>query len=156
MKHLETIVIDDLDGTPDAETVTFAIDGQVYTIDLSAEHDADLHRALAPFVRAGTRTGRLLVRRRAAKRTGSPRRHEAKRNASIRDWAKSAGMHVAARGRLPSAVVAAFLQSQAQPASRFGQLHPQRRTAMPVAEAVAGQEEARPPATQWPTGDGPP
>ncbi len=50
-------LVDDLDGTagPDVGTVTFGLDGQHYTIDLSAANAALLRSRLAGFVDAARR-----------------------------------------------------------------------------------------------------
>lgn len=42
-------LIDDIDGSEATETVTFAIDGTAYTIDLNAEHAARLRAAIEPY-----------------------------------------------------------------------------------------------------------
>ena len=42
--------IDDLDGSDASSTVTFALDGRSYEIDLSEDNAAKLRDALAPFV----------------------------------------------------------------------------------------------------------
>jgi hypothetical protein len=55
-------LVDDIDGTPIADgegrTVTFAIDGASYEIDLTDAHVAELVYALEPFTSGGRRTGR--------------------------------------------------------------------------------------------------
>ena len=43
--------VDDIDGEPAAETVTFALDGVEYEIDLSTEHATQLRTALKEFIR---------------------------------------------------------------------------------------------------------
>lgn len=43
--------VDDIDGEPAAETVTFALDGVEYEIDLSTEHATQLRTALTEFIR---------------------------------------------------------------------------------------------------------
>ena len=43
-------LFDDVDGTPAAETVTFALDGVAYAIELSADNACALRAALEPFV----------------------------------------------------------------------------------------------------------
>jgi hypothetical protein len=88
-KHIETILIDDLDGSLAARITTFALGSDVYSIDLSKEHEAELRQALRPFIRASTRVGRLQVRRRSTKRPNSTERTNAGtlRNAEIRAWA---------------------------------------------------------------------
>ena len=48
-------LVDDFDGSPAAETVTFALDGRTYEIDLSAENAAELRDVLQPWIDAGRR-----------------------------------------------------------------------------------------------------
>jgi hypothetical protein len=98
-------LIDDLDGTQAAETVTFAIDGSTYEIDLSEKNATALREALRRYMLAARRanargmTGRNLV---TIPSTGHSR------SAEIRAWAHSNGHLVPARGRIPQRVVAAF------------------------------------------------
>jgi hypothetical protein len=49
------VLIDDLDGSEPADTVTFGIDGAVYEIELSEEHIAQLWTIYEPYVKAGRR-----------------------------------------------------------------------------------------------------
>lgn len=50
-------VLDDLNGEPAEETVSFALDGVEYDIDLSAENAANLRGILDAYVGNGRRTG---------------------------------------------------------------------------------------------------
>ena len=50
-----TSVSDDIDGTPDAETVTFGFQGVAYSIDLAQKNFDKLTKALAPFIDNATR-----------------------------------------------------------------------------------------------------
>lgn len=138
-KHIETILIDDLDGTPAARTTTFALGSDVYSIDLSEEHEAELRQALTPFIRASTRVGRLQTRRRNAKRSNSTERTNAdtSRNSEIRVWAARNGQPVAARGRIPSEVVAAFAQAETQ---RPGEIASDDRTQGAVVNSHSQQD----------------
>ena len=49
--------VDDLDGSDAAGTVSFAIDGRAYDIDLSEDNAARLRDSLASFVAAGRKSG---------------------------------------------------------------------------------------------------
>jgi hypothetical protein len=54
----EIILVDDFDEEKEAaETVTFALDGVSYEIDLAEEHAAELRELLAPYIENGRRTG---------------------------------------------------------------------------------------------------
>lgn len=93
-------LIDDIDGGEAAETVKFDLDGKFYEIDLSQEHAAELRESLARFVDAGRRRSR----------SGKAFHHTAvKPDAStLRAWARSQGMEVPPRGRIPQHVYDAF------------------------------------------------
>lgn len=90
---------DDLDSTgktPADETVSFALDGVSYEIDLSDRNAKELRTAMQPFIDAAR------VRPRNAGRSRSPKQRE--RSGTIRRWAKSAGLEVPDRGRIPSSI----------------------------------------------------
>jgi len=98
--HLE----DDLDGGPADTTLTFALDGRDYEIDLSEANAEKLREVLRPFVEAGrkapTSDGR---RKRGAGASSSPGE-----TAAIRAWAKAHGHSVSDRGRIHQAVKDAY------------------------------------------------
>jgi hypothetical protein len=100
-------VTDDLDGSPDAEGVTFSLNGVDYAIDLAAVNRRGLEDALAPFIAAATRidrTPRLKAKRKKHRmQQGDP--------AAIRAWAAEQGIQVADRGRIPTEVKLAYLES---------------------------------------------
>jgi hypothetical protein len=111
-QKVETRLVDDLDGSEAVETVSFAVEGREYEIDLSAENAAKLRDGLAEFVAAGRRTGG--GRGRAAA-TGAAPGSGAKRAAmdreqaaAVRDWARANGFEVSDRGRISSTVLAAY------------------------------------------------
>jgi hypothetical protein len=92
-------LVDDLDGGPADETVTFGLDGTNYEIDLSSANAARLRDALANFVANGRRAGRSTAGRRRASPGDS---------ALIREWAKSQGRAVNERGRISAELRAAY------------------------------------------------
>ncbi|CAN5673072.1 Lsr2 family protein [soil metagenome] len=102
-QKVNIVLVDDIDETEATETVTFGLDGTTYEIDLNDEHAAALRDAISGYigharkVSASKRNGR----KSAAATTGT--------NASeIRDWARSNGMEVPDRGRIPANVREAF------------------------------------------------
>lgn len=97
-------LIDDLDGEEAAETVPFSIDSADYVIDLSAENARLLRQRLAPFIERARRAGGT---RRARARSTDGRQ----RSADIRAWAKSQGIKVNERGRIPATVVEEYEQA---------------------------------------------
>src|SRR3954447_19941844 len=102
-KSVVTTVIDDIDGSADASTISFALDGVAYSIDLAAKNEKKLRDALAPFINHA-------ARQRGGGGGGSSR-GAAKRNdrdfdiASLRAWADKQGIAVPQRGRIPGAIV---------------------------------------------------
>jgi hypothetical protein len=96
---------DDLDGGKAAETVTFGVDGRAYTIDLSARNAKALRKVLAPYVESGRKVrGGGSGRGRAR----SAPVHRGSSSQDVREWARSQGIEVADRGRIPSDLAAKF------------------------------------------------
>lgn len=103
-------LVDDLDGSEAAETVSFGLDGVSYEIDLSSDHAADLRDSMAPFVEYARRTG---GRKRAAQQP-TPQRSAVDReqNQLIRTWARENGFEISERGRIPAEVTDAYQQQK--------------------------------------------
>ena len=99
---------DEVDGT---ETITFALDGSSYDIDVCDSHAAELRDAFAPFVGAARRSGRTATAgqrrgaRGASRATGAGDKN---RVAEIREWARKNGHQVSERGRIAATVLAAY------------------------------------------------
>ena len=107
---MQVVLIDDIDGGPADETVTFALDGVTYETDLSAQHAAELREALAGYIAAARRTGGRAVARRAARRGGQ--RAESKAG-EVREWARAQGFQVSERGRVSREVQEAYDRAHA-------------------------------------------
>jgi hypothetical protein len=104
MQEIKTRLVDDLDGkSTAAETVSFALDGQRYDIDLTAARARALRKVLAEYIQAGRKAAALETR---ARRPAAP-----SPGPEIREWAKARGIEVKERGRIPSGVVLQFRQS---------------------------------------------
>lgn len=99
--QIQKILIDDLDGGEANETVTFAIDGVSYEIDLSDGNAKKLREALSPFVSGARRADPPTTRRRRSTQRAMSR----EKSAEIRQWAKAHGLPVSERGRIASSVV---------------------------------------------------
>ncbi len=56
-QRVNVVLVDDLDGGDAAETVSFALDGVDYEIDLSEKHAGELRNALSLYIGHGRRTG---------------------------------------------------------------------------------------------------
>src|SRR5690348_13409737 len=106
-QRVNIVLDDDLDGGPADETVTFALDGVSYEIDLSSANAAALRDALAPYVGHGRRSG---GRRASTSRGSSSARSSAgKRDlADVREWARQNGHKVSERGRISAEIQAAY------------------------------------------------
>ncbi|WP_236862658.1 histone-like nucleoid-structuring protein Lsr2 [Brevibacterium daeguense] len=99
---MRLVLTDDLDGSPGAETVSFALDGSAYEIELSEKNAAALREALAPYIakaRSANRPARTASRRSSGPKTDT---------AAVRAWAKDSGYEISERGRIPSAVLEAY------------------------------------------------
>jgi nucleoid-associated protein Lsr2 len=86
-------LVDDINGQPADESITFGLDGVQYEIDLTSKNAAKLRDTLAPFVAAGTKLGRTAAR------------SDREVNQAIRDWAKSNNIEVSDRGRIKQEIV---------------------------------------------------
>lgn len=103
-KHIVQL-IDDLDGREASETVSFALDGTRYEIDLSPDNAAKLRDSLAVYIanaRRSARSGPRSVGR------GRPHRTDREQTAAIRDWARKNGHRVGEKGRIPAHVLDAY------------------------------------------------
>jgi hypothetical protein len=97
-------VTDDLDGSANAKEASFSLNGDTWTIDLSAKNRAALEKALKPYIAKATKQGR----RPAAAAKRSTRRTPSTNLAAVRSWAKSNGHQVSDRGRISAAVQHAY------------------------------------------------
>lgn len=97
---------DDLDQSPADETVTFALDGVTYEIDLTTANAAKLREALAPYVGVGRRTGGRKTSGQASR--GRRRRSGGSSANAVREWARAQGMEISERGRVRDEVKAAY------------------------------------------------
>jgi Lsr2 len=104
-QKVQTLFIDDLDGSEADGTVHFALDGTDYEIDLNTEHAQELRDALAHYMSASRRVGG--VTRRPA-RSGRSAPTNGLNTTEVREWAKSQGIDVKDRGRVPAELVVKF------------------------------------------------
>jgi hypothetical protein len=94
-----TELVDDIDGKPADETVSFGLDGVQYEIDLATDNAEALRDALTPWAEAARRIGG----RRGA---GRPVRVSTEVDTkAVRAWAASNGIELSSRGRIPGHVV---------------------------------------------------
>ena len=111
-QKIQTLLIDDLDGSAAEETVRFGLDGAEYEIDLNAGHAQELRDALARYVGAARRVGGGAARRLArGARRGSA---SGLNTTEVREWAKAQGIEVKDRGRVPAELVVKFKAATGQ------------------------------------------
>lgn len=104
-KHIVRLV-DDLTGDDAEETVSFALDGARYEIDLSADNAAQLRDTLAVYIANARRSSRPTARTTSGSRRGS--RADREQTAAIRAWARENGHRIGDKGRIPTHIVAAY------------------------------------------------
>ena len=107
-RQVITTLIDDIDGKPADRTVEFSLDGTAYTIDLSEANAGKLHKALDPFIAAGTRIGRSSSGRGAGRTAPARTAGSRDENRLIREWAAQHGHQISERGRIPQSVSSAY------------------------------------------------
>lgn len=111
-QKVQVLLVDDLDGGEADETVTFALDGKTYEIDLTTANAEKLRGLLDPYAKGGRRTGGRgaatgRAKGRSAAAAGNPD------TAVIRAWAKSNGYSVNDRGRVPQEIREAYEKASA-------------------------------------------
>jgi Lsr2 len=107
---IRTQMVDDLDGTTSADvsTVSFALDGVTYEMELTASNREKLFDSLAGFVLAARTVGGRGRVFSAPPRTFVRPRVDREQNQAIRDWARASGRRVADRGRIPATILEDF------------------------------------------------
>jgi hypothetical protein len=107
-QKVNIVLVDDLDGSEATETVSFALDGTNYEIDLNDDNASALREALAGYVgharkvAGGRRSGRKAGASSASAAAGGPSA------ADIRAWARDNGFELSERGRVPAEVRQAY------------------------------------------------
>jgi len=109
-QKIQTLLIDDLDGSEAEGTVRFGLDGTEYEIDLNAEHARALRDALARYVGAARRPGGARRPARSARRAPA----SGLNSTEVREWAKAQGIEVKDRGRVPAELVVKFKAASGQ------------------------------------------
>ncbi len=109
-QRVQIILEDDYDGGTADETVSFALDGVEYEIDLSEANASTLRDELAPWLGHARKTG---GRRRRAAAAGAPKGSGTSSTSEIRAWALSNGYEVSSRGRVSAEVREAYEQAHA-------------------------------------------
>ena|SRR5829696_10472051 len=98
---------DDIDGSRAEQTVRFALDGTEYEIDLSGRNANRLCNSLSDFI---IEHGRRVGGGWHGQRSG--RSSDGIDNKAVGAWAKSAGIELSSRGRIPAEVVDKYRQAR--------------------------------------------
>ncbi len=100
-----TLLVDDLDGNElkagKGQTVSFALDGRKYKIDLSDKNADAFRKAVSRYVDAARKV-------RGASRRGGSSRGRSPSDVSpqaVREWAKANKVELSPRGRIPQSVI---------------------------------------------------
>lgn len=99
-RKVVTLLEDDLDGTEASETVSFALEGTEYEIDLNNDHANELRQALERFTAVARKTSGGRGRPAGRKSSGSGTDMKA-----VRLWALDNGFKVNTRGRIQADIV---------------------------------------------------
>lgn len=101
-QKVNIVLVDDLDGSDATETVSFALDGTTYEIDLNDGNARALREALSGYVgHARKVTGSRRGRRTSTAAGGASAK-------DVRAWARANGHDVPERGRIPADVRSAY------------------------------------------------
>jgi hypothetical protein len=141
-------LVDDLDDMPgdDVSTVTFALDGATYQIDLSTANAERLRELLGVYVDAGRRTGGRRSRSAGPRSAAAAGPAEAP---AVREWARAQGHQLSDRGRIPAGIVADYRAAKngdAEPAAKPARATTPARAAR-TAKTAAAAKSAPPKAT---------
>ena len=110
-QQVNVVLVDDVDGSPAQETVTFALDGVTYEIDLTQDNAGRLRDGMVQWLQNGRRVAgtRLRGTRPATTQKKQPTQPSAaSSNSTIREWARAHGHTVSDRGRIKADIVEAF------------------------------------------------
>ncbi|HEU4347239.1 MAG TPA: Lsr2 family protein [Actinoplanes sp.] len=113
-QKVQVLLVDDLDGGEATETVSFALDGSSYEIDLSTKNADELRDAFAKYVGAARKAGRSggsAGGRGASTRSRGSAAMDRDQAAAIRSWAKKQGLKVSDRGRIPASIIEQYNHS---------------------------------------------
>lgn len=106
-------LIDDITGEAiddgKGRTVTFAVDGVEYEIDLAAKQADKFAQALEPYVTHARKVGGRRAASPSSKGSGKASRDYDPK--AVRAWAQSNNVELPARGRIPADVIQRFRDS---------------------------------------------
>jgi hypothetical protein len=104
-KKVQVLLVDDVDkSSPADETVSFALDGVSYEIDLTSDNATRLRDDFAVWIGHAERTGG----RRSTSRAGAKSAVRKADLGAVREWARGKGFTVSDRGRISAEVQEAY------------------------------------------------
>src|SRR3954470_23130253 len=108
-RKVQVILSDDLDENLSAdETVSFALDGTNYEIDLAEKNARELREVFSRYVSAARKVGRGGRASGGGRSRATGGRMGGGEARAVREWARRKGHQVSARGRIPASVVSAY------------------------------------------------
>jgi Lsr2 len=108
-QKVQTLYIDDIDGSDAEGTIHFGLDGAEYESDLNAAHSQELRTSLQAYTIHARKVGGT---RRASR--GARRNAGAIDTHAVRAWARDHGIGIKERGRVPADVVARYREATGQ------------------------------------------
>ncbi len=106
-QKVQVLLLDDIDGSEAAETVSFALDGVAYEIDLNADNARALRDSVAHWIGHARRTsGRAAAR--GGSRRSAPPKGDGPTPGELREWARANGYQVSERGRISEQIREAY------------------------------------------------
>lgn len=109
VQRVQVLLVDDIDGKEASETVSFALDGVSYEIDLTTENATKLRDNMSNWVGNARRAG---GRKATGKRAGSSVGRREDLNA-VREWGRQNGFKVSDRGRVSGDLQTAYDKAHA-------------------------------------------
>ena len=103
-QKVQTLFVDDINGSDADGTIRFGLDGTDYEIDLNTENAQALRDALARYISAARRAGGSTRQVRSGRKTPA----NAVNTTAVRVWAKAQGLEVKDRGRVPAELLVKF------------------------------------------------
>jgi len=110
-QKIQTLFIDDLDGSTAEGTDRFGLDGTEYEIDLNAGHAKESRDVLARYVDAARRVGGSARKPARGSRRGPT---GGLNTTEVREWARAQGIEVKDRGRVPADLMVKFKSATSQ------------------------------------------
>lgn len=111
-QRVQVLLVDDLDGGVADTTVSFALDGTAYEIDLSEENAAKLRDGFAAWTAHARRASGSGRKASGTRRAAGTTARRGDLNA-IREWGRANGFKVSDRGRVSGDLQAAYDKAHA-------------------------------------------